>query len=277
MILLKAISSGTTALISNQPPPEQPQIANILDPVLGVSADLFVSVAPYLRAFTPTTEISPPSAAVRMAASFLNSHHPAATWGFNVDGHDVAVSRVGQEYIINHGPWRVAGGKQAIAQGYDATVEFSGLQDPRPGLRVNIGKRQVTVVAVEGAAELANVALSPAPVTAPSTDLVAVVAIMGQRSVELTDHTGRIVGSQEVGALQVRGFEASVGEVFSGDVFAIAGAAAAHAWSGGEAAALEWVTVFGGGNTRVELGQHALASAQAELLAQIELLDFHLG
>jgi len=271
MKLVKGISSGTTALISSQAPPTQESIAEILDPVRGVSADLFVSLGSTIRVFTRQEEITPPSAVLRLAASHLRSQTSADQWSFLVEGHDVGVSFSEGDYLINHGEWAITAGEGARSQGHDITVEFAGLDDPRPGLRVDVGHRTVGVVAVNGSGELAQLGFNPAPTSDPQLELIAAVAIMGERSVDLTDEHGAVVGSQKIGALQLRGFNALVGEVFSGDVFAIAGAAAAHTWLG-QGSAEEWVTVFGGGNTKVQLGQHAVASAQAELLAKIDLL-----
>src|SRR5690625_6092793 len=88
MKLVKGISSGTTALISSQAPPTQESIAEILDPVRGVSADLFVSLGSTIRVFTRQEEITPPSAVLRLAASHLRSQTSADQWSFLVEGHD---------------------------------------------------------------------------------------------------------------------------------------------------------------------------------------------
>lgn len=272
MKLFKASSSGTTALIHPGHRVPQETIAAALDPVAGIGADLFVTVQDTLRAFTPQGEITPPSAVIRMAAALLHSRDSRArSWDLQVEGRDVRVTHAAGEYTINHGPWVIAGGERAIASGHDTVLRFAGLAESRPGLRIRLGERTIAVCALADAAELGSVDLTTAVQTDPAADLVAAVAILGERSVDLTDGSGAVVGTQTIGALQVRGYDRAVGEIYSADALALAGAAAAHTWLGA-GAAREWIAVFGGGNTRVELTEHALASAEAEVFADINWL-----
>lgn len=269
MKLLKGISSGTTALVHPGAPPHHQTITEVLEPLRGIGADLFITAEGSVRAFTPGGEISPPSAAIRIAAAYLHARAPSSQgWDFTVDGRDVRANYAEGEYVINHGPWAVAGGAQAIADGHDCVIKLAGLTDPRPGLRIRLGERTIAVAALEESAALGEVDLRTAPDSEPEADLVGATVIMGERRVDLTDDAGAVVGTQKIGALQARGYDRAVGEVYSADALAIGCAAAARAWSG-EEAANEWVVVFGGGNTRVELGEHALASAQAEIFAEI--------
>lgn len=269
MKLLKGISAGTTALIHPGEVPALEDITAVLDPVRGVGADLLVTTEGGPRAFTPAGEITPPSAAVRLAAAYLHREAPSASaWDFHVDGLEVAVSLEAGEYAINHGPWSVAGGARAASDGQDSVVRFSGLNDPRPGLRIRCGGSAVTVSALASSAELGEVDFSYAPSAEPGADLIAALSIMGERAVQLTDDSGANIGTQSIGALQVRGYDARIGEVFSADALAVASAAAARTWFGEDSAA-EWIAVFGGGTTRVVLGENAIASAEAEIFAEI--------
>ncbi len=269
MKLLKGISSGTTALVHPGSPPPQETIAGALDPLRGIGADLFLTAEESVRAFTRDGEISPPSAAIRIAAAYLHSQAPSSNgWDFLVDGREVRVNHEDGEFVLNHGRWTIVGGEAALADGHDCVIALPGLADPRPGLRIRLGERTIAVAALEDSTALGEVDLRTGPKTQPEADLVAAMVIMGERQVELTDDAGAVVGTQKVGALQARGYDKTIGEIYSADSLAVACAAAANAWLGGEAAT-EWVVVFGGGSTRVNLGEHALASAQAELFAEI--------
>lgn len=269
MKLFKGMSSGTTALVYSGAPPSQELIARVLEPVRGIGADLFVAVDDDVRAFTMQEEISPPSAVIRLAAAFLHSQAPASTrWDFTVGGGEARVDLKGGEYVLNHGPWAVAGGPRAIADGHDCVIQFAGVDSPRPALRIRVGDRTVAVSALGNAEELSGVDFRTAPQAEPACELVAAIAILGERNVDLTDADGDVRGTQKIGALQLRGVDQHLGEVYSADALAVASAAAAHTWLG-ERAATEWIAVFGGGNTRVELGENALALAEAELFAEV--------
>jgi len=269
MKLFKGMSAGTTALLHPGPPPPQATIAAALEPVQGMGADLFVAVDEHPRAFTTDGEISPPSAAVRLTAAHLHAQEPTrASWDFFIDGMELQVRREGEEYLINHGPWSLAGGEPARAEGHDSVLHLAGLTDPRPGLRIRLGARTIAVAALASAAELTDVDFHTPPRAEPAADLVAAMTIMGEREVDLTGEEGTVIGTERIGAVQVRGFDSRAGEMFSADALAIAAGAAARTWLG-QGAATEWVAVFGGGNTRVVLGEHALAAAEARIVAEI--------
>lgn len=269
MKLFKGMSAGTTALIHPGPPPAQEEMAAALEPVRGVGADLFVAIEDHPRVFTADGEISPPSAAVRLTAAYLHGQTPSRTsWDFFIDGMEVHVRLDGEEYLINHGPWSLAGGEQARSEGHDTVLHLAGLADPRPALRIRLGGRTIAVSALASAAELGEVDFHTAPRAEPAADLVAATTIMGEREVDLTGEGGTVIGTERIGAVQVRGYDLQAGEMFSADALAIAAGAAARTWLG-EGSAGEWVAVFGGGNTRVVLGEHALAAAEARLFAEI--------
>lgn len=269
--LVKGISSGTTAVLSRDPVPDHDTIATVLSPVRGIGGDIYVSAGETLRAFTSESEIPVPTAAVRLAAAYAREQDPSsASWEFRVDGRVMHVTYEAGEYVINHGQWSLQGGPEASAQGFDITVVLPGLDEPRPGLRVTLGGKVVGVVALATAQELASVDLRAVPTTSAEVNLVALMNIMGEREVDLTDHTGALVGKETIGAMQVRGFDASVGEVFSSDALAIGCAAAAHTWSD-QNPVDEWVAVFGAGNTAVTLDQYAIARAPAEIFARVSL------
>lgn len=270
MKLFKGISAGTTALIHPGDAPAQRDITTALDPIRGIGADLFVALGPTLRAFTAGGELPPPSAAVRLAAAHLHETAPSShRWEFEVAGRDVRVILESGEFIINHGHWSLDGGPSAAAAGSDAVISFVGLPEPRPALRIHLGGSTTAVSALTSSAELGDVDLTAAPKAEPAADHIAALTILGERSVDLTDPAGTVVGTQKIGAVQVRGFDLLNGEIFSADALAIAAAAAAHTW-GGREAATEWVVVFGGGNTRVTLGEQAIAAAEAELFAEVD-------
>lgn len=275
--LVKGISSGTTALIHRGVLPAETSAREILDPVRGIGADLLVTTGAVVRAYTMTGEITPPAAALRLAAALASSDDERGSIEMEVDGGAVAVGIDGGEYAINHGPWSISGGAPAIAAGHDRLVSLAGVEGTRPGLGVDVGEYLVAVVALGSSEELGLLDLSEAPAQtaaegqpgALAADTVCALTILGERSVDLTDDAGGVVGSQTIGAVQVRAYDSGTGEVYSGDEVAVAAAAAARTWLG-EASANEWIVVFGAGNARVMLGEHAVVAASAEIFASIE-------
>lgn len=268
MRLIKAVTAGTTALIHPGPvPPTAAEATAALDPVRGIGADLLVFAGEPVLAYTSTGQIPPPAAALRCAAAYAHHLRPAADWEFTAAGRSAQVRLEQGEYLLDHGPWSFPGGRPAT--GYDTVVRFTGLVGPRPGLRVRTCGQSVTVSALASAGELASVDFRRAPKADHPSDLIGALTVVGEREVELTDPTGVVIGSQRIGAMQMRGHGPS-GEVFSADALAVAAAAAARAW-GGPDSAREWVVVFGGGSTRVHLGEGAVAGAEVDLLAEITL------
>lgn len=266
MRLIKALTAGTTVLIHPGPvPPTAAGAAAALDPVRGIGADLLVWAGESVRAYTPDGQVTPPAAALRCAAAYANHHQPAARWQLTAGGHSLPVRLEHGEYLLDHGPWDLPGG----GPGHDTVVRFPGLSGPRPGLRVRACGQVVTVSALASAAELSGVDFRRAPEAEHASDLIGALTVVGEREVELTDPAGAVIGSQRVGAVQARGHGPS-GEVFSADALAVAAAAAAHVW-GGAGSAREWVVVFGGGSTRVQLGERAVVGAAVDLLAEITL------
>lgn len=138
-------------------------------------------------------------------------------------------------FAADMGPWRVSGGKQAIAAGYDAQVRIKGLGDPRRALSLEVGNPH-TVIAISDPLDLTNADLHKAPVVSPAPpegSNVELVVPMGQR----TDGSG---------VVRMRVHERGVGETQSCGTGACAAAMAVRVWAGEGAPDVWWVEVPGG-------------------------------
>jgi diaminopimelate epimerase len=144
------------------------------------------------------------------------------------------VSRSGELYAADLGPWFLPGGPHAVAAGGDAKVTLPGMP-PLPGLSVNIGNPHVVVVLPDTAA-LAAVDLSVPPVVEP--------APAGGVNVELVVPLHES-GSAE-GHIAMRVHERGSGETRSCGTGAVAAAVATRAWGGGSAPDIWQVDVPGG-------------------------------
>ncbi len=179
------------------------------------------------------------------------------------------VRRDGGLLAADLGPWRVAGGAEAVAAGTDATVEVPGIEaDPAwvdapvgvrrlvalPGLRVDVGNPHV-VVALPSPELLAGADLTSPPRVAPVP--------VGGTNVELT------VPLHESGAgtgqLRMRVHERGVGETRSCGTGAAAAVLATRAWAG-PAAPRVWHVDVPGGRLRVTVpADDVLAGPGVEL------------
>lgn len=276
--LKKGYSAGFAALVyAGSEALDTKTMHACLDPVTGIGADGLVWVSPdgQVKTFDTDGAVIPSTAAsIRLAAAHRTEEGETSPLNVVVAGGVESVSVEVGEYVLNQGVWSLPGGSKAAETGYDSTVSVSGMEDPRPGLRVSVGGRTVTVVVLESAGELSGLNLLEPPQVQPRTDLVAFVSVMGERNVDLTDETGAVVGTQAIGAVQVRGCDIEHGEVFSSDALAGAAAAAVHTWFG-PTSAQEWITVFPMGTTRAQLtpGKILLTAAEATFVAEIEWRD----
>jgi diaminopimelate epimerase len=163
-------------------------------------------------------------------------------------------------YAVDMGPWRVTGGEEAAAAGFDAEVAVVGLDVVRPALSLDLGNPH-TVLALADEAELAVADLTRAPDVQP-------VPPHGT-NVELVVPLGESTGpdGELVGRVRMRVHERGVGETRSCGTGACAAALAVRTWAGAGAPVV-WLVEVPGGMLRVRL----LASGHVELAGPAALV-----
>ena len=173
------------------------------------------------------------------------------------------VRREGEEYAVDMGTWRATGGAEALASGFDASVVTRGLDEQRPGLRLELGNPH-TVVALQDEQTLAELDLTSLPGVDPPPEHgsnVEFVVPLGEA--EATEDGGRI------GVLRMRVYERGVGETLSCGTGACAAALAVRAWFG-TGAPDHWQVHVPGGRLRVRVdGDRVELAGPAELVGVI--------
>jgi diaminopimelate epimerase len=168
-------------------------------------------------------------------------------------------------YAVDMGVWRLPGGDEAVAAGFDAQVAVAGLDVPRPALSVDLGNPH-TVLALAGEAELADADLTRAPVVEPvpphGTNVELVVPLGEERAADGT----------VVGRLRMRVHERGVGETRSCGTGACAAALAVRTW-GGPGSPDVWLVDVPGGTVRVTVlpDGHVELAGPAVLVAEIQV------
>ena len=186
------------------------------------------------------------------------------------DGREVAVGtragvrrvrREGEIYAVEMGRWRLPGGDAAIAEGYDAQVRTSGLDDVRVALSVDVGNPH-TVVALASDGDLDALDLTSAPEVAPTPP--------SGTNVEYVVPRGEVAGPEGAlaGRVRMRVHERGVGETRSCGTGACAAALAVATWAG-EGAPTTWFVDVPGGTVRVRMlpGQRVELAGPAVLVA----------
>ncbi|GAA1846024.1 diaminopimelate epimerase [Brevibacterium marinum] len=138
-------------------------------------------------------------------------------------------------YTIDMGDW-------SLDDGDDVIVSTSGIEVPRPGMRVDTGNPHTVVALAEGT-ELDGAELREAPVLDP-------VPPQGSNVEYIVMEPARSDVAGGEGALRMRVFERGVGETRSCGTGACAAAIAAHHWAG-RASPLQWRVDVPGGQLRV--------------------------
>lgn len=138
-------------------------------------------------------------------------------------------------YMIDMGEW-------SLDDSDDVLVSTSGIEVPRPGMRVETGNPH-TVVALAESAELESAELRDAPVLDP-------VPPQGSNIEYIVMEPARSDVAGGEGALRMRVFERGVGETRSCGTGACAAAIAAHHWAG-PASPLQWRVDVPGGQLRI--------------------------
>ncbi|WP_105031584.1 diaminopimelate epimerase [Arthrobacter ruber] len=147
------------------------------------------------------------------------------------------VTRSGDGYAVDMGPWEFIFPEAAVARGMDSLVAIGGLDVDRPALSISMGNPH-TVVALAERTELDSTDLHRAPAVQP-------VPPEGT-NVELVVPSDPLVGDDGVGRLTMRVHERGVGETQSCGTGACAAAAGTRFWAGQGAPARWLVTVPGG-------------------------------
>jgi diaminopimelate epimerase len=179
------------------------------------------------------------------------------------DGDEIAVGtragvkrvrRDGELLAADLGPWRVVGGADAAASGYDALVSVPGELSGLPGLSIDVGNPHV-VVALPDVERLAAADLRSAPDVEP-------VPVHGA-NVELIVPLHTATAAE--GHLAMRVFERGAGETRSCGTGAVAAVLAARAWAGDQAPEV-WLVDVPGGRLRVTVpGAARLHGERVEL------------
>ncbi|MUK02074.1 diaminopimelate epimerase [Vibrio cholerae] len=178
------------------------------------------------------------------------------------------VSRSGDGYAVDMGPWQFIFPEAAVARGMDSLVGVGGLDVDRPALSISMGNPH-TVVALAEQAELDVTDLHSAPTVQP-------VPPEGT-NVELVVPADPLVGGDGVGRLTMRVHERGVGETQSCGTGACAAAAATRYWAG-DGAPSQWLVNVPGGVVGVsffdgpEGREHVQLSGPAVLVAEGVLL-----
>jgi diaminopimelate epimerase len=178
------------------------------------------------------------------------------------------VTRSGNGYAVDMGPWEFIAPEAAIARGTDSLVAIGGLDVDRPALSISMGNPH-TVVALAEQAELDRTELHSAPAVRPLPP--------EGTNVELVVPSDPLVGEDGVGRLTMRVHERGVGETQSCGTGACAAAAATRFWAG-EGAPAQWLVTVPGGIVGVtffdgpEGREHVQLSGPAVLVAEGILL-----
>ncbi|SMX79981.1 MULTISPECIES: diaminopimelate epimerase [unclassified Brevibacterium] len=138
-------------------------------------------------------------------------------------------------YMIDMGEWSLDDSDHVL-------VTTSGIEVPRPGMRVETGNPH-TVVALAELAELDSAELRDAPILDP-------VPPQGSNVEYIVMEPARSDVAGGEGALRMRVFERGVGETRSCGTGACAAAIAAHHWAG-PASPLQWRVDVPGGQLRI--------------------------
>jgi diaminopimelate epimerase len=170
------------------------------------------------------------------------------------DGEEIAVGtragvkrvrRVGDEFAVDLGAWRILGGQQAATAGADAVVTLAGEQLALPGLSVDVGNPHV-VVALPDTNRLAAADLTRPPLVEPvppsGTNVELVVPVHDARA-----------------HLVMRVHERGVGETRSCGTGTVAAVLAARVWAG-ERAPDGWDVDVPGGRLWVVVPHDGLLS-----------------
>ena len=170
----------------------------------------------------------------------------------------------GPYLAVDMGPWRLPGGRAAVAAGHDALVHVAGLDVPRPGLSVDLGNPH-TVVVLADESELDAVELHRAPVVEPvpphGTNVELVVVAEGEAGPD-----------GDVGVLRMRVHERGVGETRSCGTGACAAAIAAATW-GGAGSPTSWRVHVPGGQVEVRMTEGRVELAGPATLVADGVVD----
>ncbi len=210
---------------------------------------------------------------VRVFAHFLLTRSVAdlpegAELAVGTRGGVKRVTRSGNGYAVDMGPWEFIYPEAAVARGMDSLVDIGGLDVDRPALSVSMGNPH-TVVALAEYAELDLAELHRAPTVQP-------IPPEGT-NVELVVPSDPLVGDDGVGRLTMRVHERGVGETQSCGTGACAAAAATRFWAG-DGAPAQWLVTVPGGVVGVtffegpEGREHVQLSGPAVLVADGVLL-----
>ncbi|TYC99127.1 diaminopimelate epimerase [Arthrobacter echini] len=178
------------------------------------------------------------------------------------------VTRAGNGYAVDMGPWEFIFPDAAVARGMDSLVEIAGLEVDRPALSVSMGNPH-TVVALAELAELRAAELHRAPTVQPRPP--------EGTNVEVVVPAEPLVGDDGVGRLTMRVHERGVGETQSCGSGACAAAVATRFWAG-TGAPDRWLVEVPGGVVGVRFfpgpdgREHVELSGPAELVAEGTLL-----
>ncbi|MDM7832056.1 diaminopimelate epimerase [Cellulomonas edaphi] len=154
-------------------------------------------------------------------------------------------------YAVTMGRWTLPGGPDALAAGYDAEVQVSGLDVVRPALSVDVGNPHTVLALRDDELDGADLSREPLVVPVPPHGTnVELVVPLGEQEVD-----GRVVGR-----VRMRVHERGVGETRSCGTGAVAAAMAVRAWAGAGAPDV-WLVDVPGGTVRVT----ALPDGEAEL------------
>lgn len=175
----------------------------------------------------------------------------------------LTVRRVGEQFAVAMGRYRLPGGSAAVQAGWDARVSVAGLNGARPGLSVTMPNPHA-VIAVASAEELADLDLTRPPAVDPPPN--------EGTNVEIIHALGEVEEEgQTLGVVRMRVHERGVGETLSCGTGACAAAVAARVWAG-PGAPDSWIVHVPGGTLRVTLGpdQQVELIGPAVLVAQVE-------